>query len=345
MRRIFARPRWWGLGLGLLALVLFFVASVQQAQTATAALGRADSGRHVAAYPGPGDTPAPYPAPATATLPPPGNPIRTVTPTATTGAAYPGPSETPGAYPLPATATATATLPLPPGATATLPAYPGATATLPLPPGATATLPAYPGATATLMPPYPGATATLPAYPGATHTPPAYPGPTRTATLQPPTRTPAPYPYPGTAIPYPYPGPTATPTAEAHILTCDDSDATHICHGVVAVKVFVDYQCNRVFNPTVDLGLADVDVQVRLDDGRTLTGHTDAGGEVTLSGVRVTRGHPAQVRVGKPTPPPQVVQGGLMLSLCGNSPAVVTLTDDSFSTEQRTNVAFRFAVR
>ncbi|MFN8474851.1 MAG: hypothetical protein U0822_21860 [Anaerolineae bacterium] len=336
MRRIFARPRWWGLGLGLLALVLFFVASIQQAQPATAALGRGDahgslpippaSGR-VNAYPGPSDTPAAYPAPATATLPPPGNPIGTATPTATTPAAYPGPSETPGAYPPPATVTETATL---------APPEPSETATL---------VPPYPGVTATLVPPYPGVTATLPAYPGATATLPAYPGPTRTATLPPPpTHTPHPYPYPGATVP-PYPGPTATPTQEAQILSCDDGDSTQICHGVVAVKVYIDYQCNRVFNPTVDAPLPNTDVQVRLDDGRTLTGHTDANGETAIQGVQVTRGHPAQVRVGKPTPPSWVVQGGLMLSLCGNSPASLTLTDDSFSTEQRTNVAFRFAVR
>ena len=61
MRRILARPRLWGLGLGLLVLALFFVASVQQAQPVTAALAR------VAAYPGPGETPGAYPAPVTAT--------------------------------------------------------------------------------------------------------------------------------------------------------------------------------------------------------------------------------------------------------------------------------------
>ncbi len=373
MRRILARPRLWGLGLGLLVLALFFVASVQQAQPVTAALAR------VAAYPGPGETPGAYPAPVTATptLPGPGQIVRTPTrtPTATaTTPAYPAPVESP-------TATATATTPAYPApvesptatATATTPAYPAPvespTATV------TATTPAYPGpvesptatATATLIPPYPGPVES----PSATLPPPAYPGPTRTATLPPPpTHTPGPYPgatlppypaptqtatlppppphtpgpYPGATLP-PYPAPTASPTAQAQAFACDETDPTNVCHGVVKATVYIDYRCNRIYNPTVDTLLPDVDVQVRLDDGRTLTGRTDTYGEALIEGVQVTRSHPATASVAKPTPPPWVVESGLMLVPCGNSPATYTLTDDSFAPEGRTNVAFRFTVR
>ena len=313
MRRILARSPWWGLGLGLLALALFFVVSVQQAQPVTAALAPANAGSggrlpapggRLAAYPGPSDTPGAYPAPATATLPPPGSIVKTPTPTATSPA-YPGPVESPAA-----------TLPVP--------AYPGPVES----PTATLPPPAYPG-------PVGSPTATLP--------PPAYPGPTRTATLAPPA-THTPVPYPGATLP-PYPALTATSTAQTQAFACDENDPTNICHGVVKTTVYIDYRCNRVFDPTVDTLLSGVGVQVRLDDGRTLSGVTDAYGEAFITGVQVTRSHPAQVRVAKPTPPQWVVDSGLMLVPCGNSPSVWTLTDGSFSLEQRTNAAFRFAVQ
>ena len=141
------------------------------------------------------------------------------------------------------------------------------------------------------------------------------------------------------------PAPTASPTAQAQAFACDETDPTNVCHGVVKATVYIDYRCNRIYNPTVDTLLPDVDVQVRLDDGRTLTGRTDTYGEALIEGVQVTRSHPATASVAKPTPPPWVVESGLMLVPCGNSPATYTLTDDSFAPEGRTNVAFRFTVR
>ncbi|MCW5852124.1 MAG: hypothetical protein KIT87_18770 [Anaerolineae bacterium] len=194
------------------------------------------------------------------------------------------------------------------------PAPPTATATTTVTrtPQATAT------ATMTLTPLPPTATATLTPTPTLTNTPTWTPTPTRTAT------------------------PTLTPTPTNTPFVCNPADPTQVCAGIVVVRAYIDFGCDRFFNRGLDYPLAGTSLTATLPDGRAFSAIVNENGDALFNGIALAPDRSVQIRVdGGPVLPTWVRQAGYGLELCQDGPSV-SLSRANFGLFDVAYVDFRY---
>ena len=198
-------------------------------------------------------------------------------------------------------------------------------------------------------------TTTVTRTPQATGTATAVP-PTRTATQTPqPTSTATPLPT-GTATPLPTTTatatvtltptrtatPTLTPTPTNTPFVCNPGDPAQVCAGIVVVRTYIDFGCDRFFNRGLDYPLTGTTLTATLPDGRTLTTIVNENGDALFNGVALAPGATLRVAVdGGPALPTWVQQAGYRLAPCDSEPTV-TLSRADFGLFDVTYVDFRY---
>ncbi len=119
---------------------------------------------------------------------------------------------------------------------------------------------------------------------------------------------------------------TVQPTAVA---TCDATNRSNVCGGILVIRAFIDFGCDTFFNRGTDWPLAGTTVTAILPDGTRRTAIVDENGNAVITGVNLTAGQPLLVTTdGGPPSPTWVQQAGFGLAACpGSGAARLTTTN------------------
>ena len=123
--------------------------------------------------------------------------------------------------------------------------------------------------------------------------------------------------------------------------TCDTSNLSHVCNGLVVVRAFIDFGCDGFFSRGSDWPLAGATVTARLPDGSVRTGVADANGNILLSGVNMVTGETLEIELTDTPAPTWVQQAGFGLQACPSSSSRMTLSASNFGLFRVAFVDFR----